>query len=807
MGTLIQDLRYALRSLAHDKAVTAMVVICLALGIGANTAIFSVVDGVLLRPLPYPDPDRLMVVWEFGPNFRAPASGPDYLDWRDRSRTFESLAVLNPMSANLTGDGDPERVSLDQVSFNMLELLEVAPVHGRAFRPEDASTGAPAVAILGDGLWRRRFGADLDLLGEPILIDGVPTTVIGIMPPGFELPSPWSDGEPDELLTPLREEDLQTERGSKWLLALGRVADGVTYEAAAEEMRAIGADLAAEYPDSNEDIAVGVVPLRQQLIGSAEAQLVTLLIAAGLVLLIACGNVAGLLAARATSRRREVGIRVSLGASRMRLFRQLLTEAVPLSAMGCVGGAMLAAAGMGVLRSLIPDTIPGAAVGVDLRTLAFSLVVAGATGMLFSLAPVVSLLRGRESQPGVALAGKGGSGRSRLHGTLAVVQVALTLVLANGAALMIGSYMKVTGADYGFDREGVVTVQLSLGGEEYDTGEKVHAFYQRVLGRLQGHGAVEAVAAASKLPLYGGTNTGVTTDAPGVVSEERKPIAELSVITPTYFETMGIDLLAGRLPRLEDGASAAPGVLVNRALATRLWPGEEAVGKRFRLEGRDWWANVIGVVADVRQFGLERSAIPEVYFSYLPEEHNTSLAFTRVRYVVVRAAGETAPLVEAVRQAVLEVDADQPIGTVRTMADIYDGELGARRLNTMLLGAFAGSGIALVAAGIFGLMAFFVQRKQREIGIRMALGARRTEVLGLVLWRSLRLTAVGIVLGIAGSLASARVIAGLLYQVDPFDVRAIGAACLLLVSLALFSAWLPARRATRVPPTITLRAE
>jgi len=807
MSTLMQDLRFALRSLAHDKALTSMVVICLALGIGANSAIFSVVDGVLLRPLPYRDPAHLAVLWEIGPNFRAPASGPDYLDWQRRSTTFESFAALSPTSGNLTGEGDPERVPLEQVSVNMLGLLGVAPAHGRDFRGEDSRPGGEPVAIIGDGLWRRRFGADLDLMGQTIMLDGRATTVVGILPPAFELPSPWSDGEPDELLIPLPDEDLQTARGDRWLVVLGRIAAGVTYDAAVEEMTAIGTVLATEYPDSNADIAVRVVPLREQLVGGADKQLTMLLIAAGAVLLIACGNAAGLLAARATGRLREVGIRVSLGASRARLVRQLLTEAIPLAALGCAGGVMLAGAGMGVLRSLVPPTIPGATVGVDLRTLVFSVVVASATGILFSLAPAVATLRRGGAMTGVAVAAGASVGRSRLQGTLTVMQVALTLVLANGAALMMSSYLHVTGAEYGFDREGVVTVELSLGGEEYDDAAKVHAFYEQVLPRLAGRAGIDVVAATSKLPLYGGTNTGVTTDAPGVESGQRNPIAELSVVTPGYFDAMGIALVAGRLLRPEDGASGAPGVVVNHALARRLWPGEEAMGKRIRLEGRDWWATVVGVVGDVRQFGLERAAIPEVYLPYLPGQPSSATSFTRVRYIVVRGAGDTARLVDAIRQAVLAVDNDQPLGAVRTMADIYDEGLAGRRLNTMLTLGFAGTAAVLVAAGIFGLMAFFVQRRRREIGIRMALGARHPEVVSLVLLRALRLTMIGIVLGVGGTLASTRIIEGLLYMMDPVDVRIIGGVSLLLVLLSVLSAWLPARRAARVHPTVTLRAE
>jgi predicted permease len=807
---LRQDLQYGVRQLFKRPAFAAIVIGTLAVGIGANTAIFSVLKGVFLDPLPYHEPDRLTYIWhgETDGSCCGPLSGPDFLDFRATTETFEDMAVLSSRGTNLTGDGDPSMVLGANVTPSIFRLLGVQPVRGRSFTSED-ELGDGRVVILSDGLWRKRLGADPDVVGSRIELNSEPHTVVGVLPPAFNVPSPWFLNQMHDVYFPFAKEEIDQGRDSNWLLSIGRLKPGVSLETGDAELKSIAKTLEEQYPETNLQKTAYVHSMHERLVGRVGTQLIMLLSAAGFMLLIVCGNVASLLLARATGRQTEMAIRSAVGAGRSRIVRQLLTESLLLSLLGGAAGVALAIWAMTFLRAVIPADIPRVTnIGIDATVLGYALVISVLTGIVFGLAPALSASRtnlteslkeGRGSQ-------QGGSRHSLLRGALVAGQFALALVLANGAALMVQSYLQFRGQEQGFDAENVLTVNVSLQGERYEDSWARDAFLRQAIDHIGAIPGVIHAGATSKLPLNGGTNGSVwTEDNPErPLSGSFGPLIEFSRVSGDFFEAMGIGLLAGRFPIADDSVSASPGTIINQEMASGLWPDQNAIGKRysFRTEPPNWMT-VVGVVADVRQWGPYRRARAEHYLPYAAPGWAAGYRM----YLTVKTELDPLSIVDPVRQAVLAVDGDLPISQIRTMEGVLSEQFAGQRFNTLLVGLFAGIALLLVAAGVYGVVSFFVAQTSHEIGIRMALGAGRGRVLGLTVLRGLRLALIGAVIGTGGVFASTQVIRSLLYGASPVDIPTIIAGVLALVGVGALASLIPAQRAARVNPVTALRSE
>jgi putative ABC transport system permease protein len=680
---------------------------------------------------------------------------------------------------------------------------------GRSFLAEEERPGKGPVAIISNNLWRQRFGADPGVLGKSITLNGTVLTVVGVMPPGFQHPCPWSIGERTDVWIPLTLTGPESDgRDSHQYLALGRLKRGTSPQRAAEEMNAIARRLSDRYPDTNADYGVSLTPLHEELVGNVSPQLMMLLGASGLVLLLVCGNVAGLLLARTATRRPEFAVRSALGAGRLRVMRQVLAENLPLSLLGGGLGILLAAWGVTVLRVILPSDTPRTQeIGIDAWVLVFTLCITMLTAILFSLVPVI-VLSGRNLICALKEGGlRQGVAPNRARSFLVVAQFALTLVLANAAALMLQSYWKLWTMDHGFSTDNVLTMSLSLQGPKYEKQDQRRAFFENVRDRLEGLPGIRHAAAISRLPLEGGTNTSVVIE--GEVPDgdrSNDPLVEVRVITPNYNQAMGIPLLAGRSLDDQDSSSGRPGVLINQAMARRFWPGEDPIGKRFAFKPPDW-RTVVGVVGDVRQWGLESGAIPAVYAPYHPSPPSGMHSFKSVRFLVVRTDVEPLSVAALVRREILKIDRNQPVAGIRTTRQIVEGAIAGRRFNTLLSAGFAAIAMVLVASGIYGLMAYFVSQRVREIGIRMALGASRSAVVKLVLGRGLKLAAIGVAIGVAGVLASTGLITHMLYGVSPADPATVACGALCLVGVGVLGSLLPAGRATRVAAVTALRQE
>jgi putative ABC transport system permease protein len=812
---ITNDIRHGFRQLMKKPALPMMIIVLLAIGVGANTAIFSVVKAVLLEPLPFEASDQLVIFWETEDGSgRSPASYPNFLNWREQAKSFEDIGVITYWHFNLGGEQGPERVFATLVSEGLFELLGVEPELGRTILPEEDRAGAPKVVLISHGLWHRRFGGDPGVIGEAILIDQEPFTVIGVMPPGFEAPSPWLVGKKTDvwfsLCLPPINEPLLENRDVHWMVAIGRLKDGVSIDEAQGEMNLIASRLEAEYPETSENEGVILHPLHEDLVGRAGNQLLMLLGGAGLVLLIVCGNVAGLLMAKATTRQTEVAVRSALGASRARLTRQILVENVPLTLLGGGLGFLLALGGLQSLQSIIPTDIPRIdAVGFDGGVFAFTLGISFITGVLFSLAPAWSSLR--VDLVDQLKQGRGstlmGASRNRARNLLVVAQFALTLVLANAAALMLQSYFELQDRDYGFYKEGVLTLGVSIQGSEYQTSTDVRRFYDELIERVEALPGVRSAAATSKLPLQGGSNSDIEKADGHDFSQGQTPFAEMSVVTLDYFQTMGIPLLRGRMFDDHDHMmSDLKPAIINEAMVEKLWPNEDPIGKHFEIFAPHSMT-VVGVVGDVRQWGPEREAHPEVYMPLSAVPPMMQFTFKTVRFLVVRTDEDPLSLAGAVRQEVARVDPYQPISDIRTTADVLSSTLARRRFNTLLIGIFATIALILVAAGIYGVMSFFVAQRTHEIGIRVAMGARWSGVQRLVLVQGLKLAAIGIVFGLAGVVATTKLTESMVYGLSPTDPATLFAGAVFLVSLGLLGSLLPALRASRVDPILALRDE
>lgn len=805
---LALDLRQGLRQFARTPAFAAAVVLLLALGIGINAATYVVVRNVLLEPLPFPSPEQLAVVWWVDKGTPAsflgssPASGPNFLDWRRESRSFSHLVAMRPAPLALTGSGQAERLAGTLTTPGLFEMLQVRPSLGRSFRADDEQPGRTGVAVISDAFWQTHLAADPDVLGRTLTLDGEPRTVVGVMPRGFQHPSPWSIGKPTDVWIPISLTVLQTGRDQNNWVVLGRLKPEVTRAAAQGEMSALGRRIARLYPEIDQAKEPLLLPLRDVLVGRLSGRLWLLLCASTLVLLVVCLNVAGLFMARTLARQAEVAIRAGLGASRARLVRQFAVEHVPLCIIG--GGASLAVAlaATRVLRALMPPTIPRIdEIQVDASILA---VTAGLSMLMATLAAVVpavsasrrSLADGLRRGRGAA-ASRTGVGRR----VLVIGQFALTLVLAHGAALALRSYWSVSTMDTGFSRDNVLTLALDASGPRYDDPEKVAAFFDEVatpVGVLPG---VTATAAINRLPLEGGSNSTATIDGrdaglgPG-------PDVENRVITRDYFDAMGIRVISGRaFDATDSNPNSLRVAVINQAMARVFWPGRPALGGRFRFEEGPW-LTVVGIVADTRQWGIERPPRPEAY-----ELATSTVEGIRPRLLVVRAASDPLALVGEIRRRIASIDQGVSVADVRTMADVVGQATAERRFGALLIGLFALTALLMVSAAIYTLMSSVVARRTPEIGVRMAFGATRGAVLRLVMRSALVVAGAGAAAGFVGVVLSARAMRAVVYGFSPDDplMMVLGAAGLVAIGLA--GAVVPAFRATRVDPITALRAE
>jgi putative ABC transport system permease protein len=809
MNTLLQDVRYGLRVLLKRPGFTAVAVVTLALGIGANTAIFSLVSAVLVRPLKYRDAERLVMVWESAPAAGFPRDNPatgNYADWKEQNQVFEDMAAVDQRTYDLTGEGEPEKLFAFGVTANFFPLLGSTPELGRTFLPEEDRPGAARVAVISHGLWQSRFGGEREVVGRDIMLDGEPYTVVGVMPRDFQFEFPEVGAWVPAALTP----EQLANHSDHYLEVIARLKPGVTAERAGEDIRAIMLRIAALYPNDAQGVGAVAVPLREQLAGDARRPLTMLLVAVALVLLIACANVAGVLLARAASRRREMALRAALGASRWRIVRQLLTESLLLGGAGGLLGSLLALWAFAFLGQLIP---PGmremAELRLDVPVLLFTLAVSLLSGLVFGLAPALHATGADLNdalKQGGARSGTG-AGARRLRGAFVVTQVALALVLLVGAGLLIQTLYRLRGQYSGLRPESILTARTQLAGNRYKEHTQRVSFYERVLARVRALPGVVAAGYTTAVPLTrkGGSN-GLS-----IEGRDNGPDSNWNAshrqVSPDYFRALGIPLREGRDFREQDDERAAPVAVVNETMARQYWPGESAVGKRFKVgtpESPNPWLTIVGVVADVRQMGADAPVKAEMY---VPYRQGSAYSFFYPRDLVVRTSVTPGALAAAVRQAVHEVDPRQPVAGVRTLDEVLGRETAERRVGVVLLTAFAALALLLAALGIYGVLSYFVVQHTPEIGVRMALGARGADVLRLVVGKGMRLALAGVFVGLAGAAALTRLMRGLLFEVSASDPLTFCLIALLLALVALLACLVPARRATKVDPLVALRYE
>jgi putative ABC transport system permease protein len=813
METFLQDVRYGVRVLARNKGFTAVAVLTLALGIGANTAIFSVVNDLLLRPLPYTDADRVVLLWEVTPSGRHMnnTSRANFRQWREQGQSFEGMAAFTDQRINLTGVGEPEELSFQLATPELFKVLGVEPLHGRVLVEEDGQPGSYGV-VLSHGFWKRRFGGDPGLVGKPITLNGVPNVVVGIMPPSFHwhIRQRSGTGKPAEawgvLSMPPPAPDGVGERG-RFLAVVGRLKRGVTYEQADTELKTIHTRLAAD-SSFNKNYSAEVIPLREQFVGNIRPALWVLLGAVGLVLLIACANVANLLLSRVAAREKEIALRTALGARRLRVIRQLLTESLMLSLLGSGLGLLVAWWGISALVAISPRDLASLQnVGINTTVLAWTLGVTLLTSVLFGIVPALEATR-LNLNDALKEGGKGAEGHGsrsrRLRGALVVGEVALALMLLAGAGLLVKSFAQLRKIDTGFQTENILTMVLRLPASKYQEDPQYVAFFRQALERIRATPGVQSAGIVNFLPLYGGLGAATGFNIEGKPEPPRGtgPSTNVRVADSGYFKTMGIPIKRGRSFTEVEDAEVRPVILISESFAKRHFPGEDPLGKRIKvfMSEQPAWTEIIGIVGDVRYDNLTAEAEPFVYYPHpgLTYEFMT---------LVVRTAGDPAEMAPTIRREIAAIDPDQPVSDVRTMTQVMAETVARARFNTLLLGIFAGLATLLAAVGIFGVMNYSVQLRTREIGLRMALGAQPRRVLLLVLRQGLLLTLVGIGVGLAGALALSRVMSGLLYGVGTSDPATFAAIVVLLAVVALAACYIPARRATRVDPLVALKYE
>src|SRR5215216_6902365 len=804
---LSQDLRYALRGLRKHRAFTAVAVITLALGIGANTAIFTVINTVLLKPLPYEKPEQLVVLIETVSDRPAGVSYQNFVDWRNQNTVFENITALRPReSFNLTGAGESERLQGRLVSANFLSTLGIKPIRGRDFLAEDDQPSATPVAIISHALWQRRFGADESIIGQQLTLNGQQFTVIGITPPNF------SFGAEADVSVPigLSAERFKLRGKDPGITAFARLKQDTTIDNANAELNTIAARLEQQYPDTNTGRRVRIESLRESVVGDVRPTLLTLLGAVGFVLLIACANVANLLLTRSAARQREMAIRTALGAGRLRILRQLFTESLVLALAGGVVGLLLAIWGTSVLLSYIPEGIPRMSeLGIDARVLAFTFGASLLTGLFFGLAPALqsaktnlteTLKEGeRNSSPSHNRAGK----------LLVISEVALTLVLLVGAGLLVKSFWRLSQVDPGFDPQNILAMQISISARP-EEGPKVDGFLGELQSRVKALPGVQSVSVSNGLPFEGANFPPFTIDGQPPPAPGQDPTGLLYTVSTDYFKTMGIDLVRGRLFSSQDTRETPQVALIDEVFARQYFPNQDPIGQRFKLAtpGADS-REIVGVVRHVEHVGLEGQTanVAEFYFNFDQIPIETLPRYVRRVNLLVRTTVEPLSLAGPVRNQISALDKDQAVFNVRTMEQALSRSVAARRFSMILLGVFALLALTLAAVGIYGVISYSVAQRTREVGIRMALGAKTIDVIKLVVRDGLKLVIIGVGVGLAGALFLTRMMTTLLFGVTPTDAVTYATVALGLIIVALIACCIPARRATKVDPLVALRFE
>lgn len=798
-----RDLRYAGRMLRRNPAFAGAVVLTLALGIGANTAIFSVYDAVLLKPLPYGDPERVVMLWEKRrggePGTVAPAN---FVDWRAQSSSFSEMAAITFPNFILTGQGEPARLAGSGVSSNFFRLLGSRMRLGRDFLDEEDQPGKDRVAVLSYSVWQRRWGGKPDVLGSIVTLNDIGYTVVGVLGPDFELVLNHARNQPD-VWVPLALNLEKLQRGTHGLRVFARIKPGLTLDQAQADVNVVAANLANLYPADNKGIGIAAIPLAQHVTQNVRPALTALLAGVGLLLLIACANVANLLLSRAAARQKEMAVRLALGASRRRLGQQLLTESVLLSLLGGAAGLFLASAAIQILGRYLPADLPRTSgLAIDLRVLAFTALISLATGILFGLAPLFQTRRENANETLKQNARLAGGVQSRLRNGLVVAQIAIALVLLTGAALTAKSFWNLLQVSPGFRTEHVLTARVTLPASRYPDVQRIAVFQRELLERVRNMPGIQSAGLTAYLPLSGADN------AWAFFIEGRPPLpigvynmAKYRPVSPGYFETIGIPVLRGRGFTSADGESTPLVVVINESMARTYWGADNPVGQRLRYGGRVP-RTIVGVVGDVRHQGLDGEGKPEMYvpFTQIP---NTERRPT----IVVRTPIDPAGVMAALRNAVSGIDSALPLDQVETMEQLVSASVGQPRFRTILLAAFSVLALVIAAVGIYGVMNYLVSQRIREFGLRVAIGATESDVLRLVLRQAARLIAAGLGLGLLGSAMFARLITGLLYGVSALDPLTFVTVSLLLSAVALLASYIPARRATRVDPLTALRYE
>jgi len=809
MENLLKDARYGIRTLIKNPGFTLIAIFTLALGIGANTAIFSVVNAFLLKRIPYQDPDRLFWAERVMPQGSSePIPGPFFIEWREQNRVFDHIAAYDNDNLTLTGAGDPERLEVGLVSADFFPLLGVQPALGRNFFPAEDKVDGGHVAIISHGLWRRRFSSSREVIGKAVSLDDKSYTIIGVLPPDFRFFQAF------DLWTPLALNPEQERGGQVFSLlkVIGRLKSGVTAERALSELEAIARSYKEGMPNtkSSFDGQVRLISLHKKLAGNMRLALLVLLGAVGMILLISCANVANLLLVRAASRQKEVAIRAALGASRSRLIQQMLIESLMLAGSGGALGLVLA---LWVTKSVLAlnsgqvfgDLSLLTEMTVDLNVLGFTLAVSLLTGALFGLAPALQFSRInlndllKEGWQGSS----GGLYHGKLRQLLMVAEVALTIVLLVGAGLLVRSFLKLQEVRLGFDPRSMLTLRVSLPGPRYEDKARRQAFFQQALQGLASLPGVESVGAINHLPLMDYTLAGRLSAEGASGSQGAKNVsAQIGLVSEGYFRTMGIPLREGRAFVESDEAESPKVVIVNETLARRLFPGESPVGKRVKtpVSGKEP-ATVVGVVGDVRHRGLDKDVSPEVYAPYRQNPLSSSMSFA------IRSRTEPASLANASRSEILKIDPGQPVYDVMAMEERLSKSVASRRFNLALLSVFALVALALASIGVYGVIASAVSQRTHEIGIRVALGALKGDVLGMIIRQGMALVGVGVLIGLIGAFALTRVMRNMLYSIGATDPVTFVAVTVILVGIALLACYIPARRATRIEPVIAIRRE
>jgi len=803
---LWQDLRYGARMLLKNPSFTFVAVITLTLGIGANTAIFSLVEALLLRPLPYAEPDRLVLLSEKGSaGERNNIPYPNFSDWRERAQSFEGMASIRKQTLNLTGIDKPVSLNGRTVNWNFFHLLGVQPQLGRLFVAEDDRRGAARTALLSDGTWKAQFGGDPGVIGRKLTLDGEPYEAIGVLPPGFEY------FQADDVYVPigpfLKPDGLLQRGGSMGLYALGRLKPGVTLAHANSELAGIAAQLEREYPADNKGRGAMAEPLQDVMSEGVRRSLWILLGAVGFILLIACVNVANLLLARGADRQREMALRLALGAGRGRIVRQMLSESLLIALLGGAFGALLGGWMLKGLLALAPGDVPQLnRVSLNMTALLFTLMVSALTSVLCGFAPALHAARADVSaamkEGGRSTAG---AARDLTRKTLLVVEVSLALVLLVGAGLLTRSMARLLGIDPGFNAENLLTMRLNLRGDAYTVPRRL-TLYDESLNRLGALPGVQGAAITRSLPIDG-SDWGGRVRAADKTSPTDYRMSALSEISANYFEVMGIRLLKGRVFTAADTADAARVAIINEALARSLWPDENPIGKRLKTGQKEvpdpWnpWCEVVGVVADVKLEGLEQDTPMQMYMPVHQRPNSPTL------WLVVRTASDPLQSVAAVERTIHAVEKDLPVYSIRSMNQLLGSSLATRRLTLVLLVGFAALALLLAAVGVYGVTSYSVRQRTHELGIRMALGAQSGDVLKLILMQGLKQVFIGVVIGLTAAFSLTRWMKSLLFEVRPTDPMTFAVIALLLIAVALLACWVPARRATKVNPMVALRCE